>query len=560
MTFKEALKLLKPYRGRMAFVMALAVAISAISATTPFVNRNMIDRGLLQGDIGVVARLVLLIILLQVGGQFIEYLQRKVEIEITNDLGKSLKAGAFSHGLKLKPSYYKEHGFYKTISDALYDISNIMMITNNSLLTIFVIICKCAGAIAGLIVLDWRLSIFVAAIIPFKVWINAAVRKRVERHGERLMKDNKEYNSWLSNILAGIVDIKLWNLRKKVVAEYEGHVETINESSKRLSLLNAKNGFFIAGFDYSWMNLLYVLGAALIAKEWLTFGGLIAFCTFAAYVLSPVNIIMDLRLVLKRIAPSVDGLRGFYELEEENYDASMPMAAATETIEFRDVSLALGGRQILKGFNLTVRGGEKVAIVGENGSGKTTMINLLLRLQEPDSGEILMNGVPISEYNIEDYRRRFSVVCQDVHLFKGTVMENIALDGAGDGAAVEAAAGGPGNDGYSAAMSDERLRFCTEAIEGWDEGYGTEIGSEGAKLSGGERQKIALLRALHRKADVLVLDEPTSNYDKESEDGFDDFIRTDDRYRFCFIITHRDGVVAHMDKVVSLDGVKAECN
>ena len=300
------------------------------------------------------------------------------------------------------------------------------------------------------------------------------------------------------------------------------------------------------------MNLLYVLGAALIAKEWLTFGGLIAFCTFVAYVLSPVNIIMDLRLVLKRITPSVDALRGFHKLEEENYDASLPMAAATETIEFRDVSLALGGRQILNGFNLTVRSGEKVAIVGENGSGKTTLINLLLGLQEPDSGEILMNGVPISEYNIEDYRRRFSVVCQDVHLFKGTVMENI--DVAGDGAAVEAAAGEAGNDGDSAAMSDERLRFCTDAIEGWDDGYNTEIGSEGAKLSGGERQKIALLRALHRKADVLVLDEPTSNYDKESEDGFDDYIRTDDRYGFCFVITHRDGVVAHMDKVVSLDG------
>jgi len=109
---------------------------------------------------------------------------------------------------------------------------------------------------------------------------------------------------------------------------------------------------------------------------------------------------MDLRLVLKRITPSVDALRGFHKLEEENYDASLPLAAATETIEFRDVSLALGGRQILNGFNLTVRGGEKVAIVGENGSGKTTLINLLLRLQEPDSGEILMNGVPISEYNI----------------------------------------------------------------------------------------------------------------------------------------------------------------
>ena len=171
-------------------------------------------------------------IFLQLSGQCIEYMQRRIEINITNDLGKDMKTKAFEHGLKLKPSYFKEQGFFKTISDALYDIAFILQIANSSLLTVFVIICKCIGAMVGLVVLDWQLSIFVAAIVPLKVLLNSAIRKRAEKYSELMMDENKGYNSWLSNILSGIIDIKLWNLEKKTKAEYASHVHAINESTK----------------------------------------------------------------------------------------------------------------------------------------------------------------------------------------------------------------------------------------------------------------------------------------------------------------------------------------
>ena len=538
MTLKEALKMLTPYRRQMMFVIALAIITSAISAVTPFVSSNMIDKGLLAGDIRIVVYLVLLIILLQISGQIVEYLQRKIEIKITNELGKSLKIRAFEHGLKMKPHYFKEEGFYKTISNALFDISGILQITNNSLLTIFVIVCKCVGALVGLFILDWRLSIFVIAILPMKVWLNIQIRKHVEKHSEQFTKDSKAYNAWLSNILFGIIDIKLWNMRKKITNEYASHVQTINESSKRLSLLRAKNNLLITGFEFSWMNALYILGAVLIAREWLTYGGLIAFISFAAYVLSPVNIIMELRLIFKQITPNVEGLKRYYEFEEESYDASLSMSTKTKAIEFKNVSVNLGGRSILQDFNLTVSRGEKVAIVGDNGSGKTTIINLLLRLLEPDKGEIFMDGVLITEYNIEEYRRKFSVVSQDTHLFKGTIKDNIVLD----------------EESSHDADADDRLKFCTEVIEGWEHQYDTDVGSEGVKLSGGERQKVALLRALNRKTDILVLDEPTSNYDIESETEFNRFILEDMNYGFCFIVTHRKDILINMDKVITVEG------
>ena len=536
MTFRNALKMLAPYKVQMMIIMVLALVIAGISAWTPFVSRNMIDDGLLEGNIRIVVELVLVLILLQVLGQFIEYLQRIQEINITNALGKTLKTEAFEHGLKLKPQYFKDEGFFKTIGDALYDISAIMMIANNSLLTIFVIVCKCVGALIGLVILDWRLSIFILAIMPIKLWINLAMRKRIEKNSEQVMDDNKSYNSWFSNILTGIVDIKLWNLEKKVTSEYGDHVGTINESSKKLSLTEAKNQLFTMGWEFAWVQGLYILGAFLIVGEQLTFGGLIAFITFANYVLSPINIILSLKIILNQIRPSVDGLKSFYEMEEENYAAALPIAEKISAIEFRDVAVAFDGRDVIKGFNLKISRGEKVAIVGDNGSGKSTLINLLLRLQEPNSGEVLVNGIPIDDYNIEDYRQKFSVVSQGVHLFKGSVSENIAL----------------GGDFKIHGDRQKQLKFCTDAIKSWENAFETQIGSDGAKLSGGERQKIALLRALSRKSSVLVLDEPTSNYDKESEEEFNRFIRESDEYDFYFIVTHRKDILDYVDKIVTV--------
>jgi ATP-binding cassette subfamily B protein len=538
MTFKSALKMLKPYRARMMAIMALALIISGISAIAPFVSRKMLDDGLLQAQTRTVVSLVLLLILLQVGSQLIEYLQRVQEIKITNDIGEKMKTDVFEHGLKLKPHYFREQNFYKTVSDALYDVSHIMNITNNSFLTFFVIICKFIGAIIGLVILDRRLAIIIIAIIPLKAWLNIVMRRRAEKHNRRVIEDNKNYSRWFSNIISGVVDIKLWGLERKTIKEYSEHIKTINESSKRLSLMTAKNSLFSSSIEYIWVNALYILGAFLIAGDKLTFGGLIAFITFAAYVLGPVNIIMDLRIIMGQITPSVESIKRFYELEEENYSASLPLNDKIETIEFKNVSVFLGGKSIIKNINFKINSGEKVAIIGDNGSGKTTLVSLLLRLHEPTDGEILVNGISISEYGIEDYRRKFSVVTQAIHLFNGTIDENIDLDR---------------KKNVSSVKKYKHLDFCVETIESWDDGYETQVGSEGAKLSGGERQKIALLRALNRQSEILVLDEPTSNYDKESDEEFNRYIQENNDYNFYFIVTHRQKILSGMDRVILLE-------
>ena len=349
------------------------------------------------------------------------------------------------------------------------------------------------------------------------------------------MDVNKDFNLWYANIIQGVTDIKLFNLEKRFSTEYGKHTECINEASKRQSLMTKQNNMISQALETVLSYSLYIIGAVLIAGGNLTFGGLVAFITFTTYVLLPVNILFSLSIILKQITPCVEGLKAFNELEEENYSSDKTIAGKIETIEFKDVTVAFGEREVLKNVNLIINKGEKVAVVGENGSGKSTLMNLLLRFNEPSRGKILINGEPIESYNIIDYRERFGVVTQGVHLFKGTITDNITF----------------GNNDDIRSLEKDGLDFCTEVVHKLEKE--TDVGTEGTKLSGGERQKIALLRAVERNASVLILDEPTSNYDMESCGRFNEFLKHDNTYDYYFVVTHDKEVLECVDKIINVE-------
>lgn len=514
--------------------MLYVLLISIISVVSPFLNSTMIDEGLLKQNLPAVAFFVLMLILLQSLEHIIQYLQTKQEIRLTNALGKDLKIKALSHGLRLRPEHFKEKGFYKTIGDALYDISSIMSITSSNFLVLFVIVCKSVGAAVGLFLLDWRLALFICTLIPVKIGFNTWMRTRAEKLGEDLMHANKSYNTWFSDLLSSVTDIKLWNLYPGKIKEYEGHVERMNQASKNLSLLNAKNTRLMKVIELVFVNSMYLFGAFLIRGNNLSLGNLFTFFTFSGYLLIPIDIIMDLRIILKQITPSIEGIKAFFNLDEENYASTLLPEPSISRITFQNVSVVYNNRTILKNINFEICRGTKTVIAGDNGSGKTTLLNLLLGLCQPTEGHVLLDGIPISEYNIEEYRKKFSVVTQNIHLFQGSVKENITFDS------------------HSPVACHDQVPFCDEAVKKLEKQYDTPVGSEGAKLSGGEKQKVGLLRALHRKAEILVLDEATSSYDRESEARFQAFLKENRDYPFYFIVTHRKEVLSYADRIIYL--------
>lgn len=516
---------LRPYWKRIVMIIISSFFVSIITAIIPIVNSHMIDEGLIEQKLNSLCFFVLLIFLLQAADKVLQYFQTKQEVIISNLFNKNLKTKVLEHGFRLKPNYIQENGFYKTVSNALYDVSNLVLITTNNFFIILVIVCKAIAAAVGLFIIDWALALFIMTLIPIKILINIYIRKHAEQLNQKLLNANKSYNSWFSNLLSGMIDIKLWDLEKRKVEESKEQIEQINIAAQNLSLLSAKNAMITNILEAGYLNFLYIIGGILILNHNLSLGNLFAVISFSSYLLVPVNAIMDLRIILKQITPNIDSIKKFFALEEENYKEGLLPEKNIEKIDFKNVSVQIGGNNILKNINFTIKKGSKVAIIGANGSGKTTILNLLLRLREPSQGEICFNEIPISQYNVEEYRKKFSVVTQNIHLFSGSVRENVVFDNAKDfGICREA-------------------KFCEDTMKGLEKGLDTQVGIDGTKVSGGEKQKIALARALNRKTDILILDEATASYDRESILLFSEFLEKNQDYDYYFIVSHQTELI-----------------
>jgi ATP-binding cassette subfamily B protein/subfamily B ATP-binding cassette protein MsbA len=219
---------------------------------------------------------------------------------------------------------------------------------------------------------------------------------------------------------------------------------------------------------------------------------------------------------------------------------AIPAPSEVQEIEFRDVSFAYENNNlVLENFQLRVRGGSVIALVGKSGAGKTTVTDLLARFHDPTSGQILLNGLDLRKLTLRSYRNLLGVVQQDVFLFDGTVRENIAY------AERQATL----NDVISAA----KRAHAHEFIDKLPRGYDTIIGERGVKLSGGQRQRLSIARALLADPRILILDEATSNLDTESEQLIQQSLEELLKDRTTFVIAHRLSTVAHADQIVVLE-------
>lgn len=544
MRIQQIILLFRPYRQKIAVVIVSSVFLSVITAVTPIISSQMIDQGLMKQDLQIVTVFAAALILLQILDKVLQYIQTRQEILISNAFGKDLKIKVLRHGFRLKPDYIREYGFFETVSNALYDIGNIVSITSNNFLLILIILCKAIGAALGLYILNWKLALFISSLIPIKILINNYIRKQAEKYNRNLMNANKNYNAWFSSLLSGIIDIKLWNLEKQKTEESKERIEEINKAAENLSVLNARNSMITNIAEAGYLNLLYVIGCVLIEGSSLTLGTLFSVITFAAYLLAPVNTIMDLSVILKQITPNIESLKEYFCLEEENYSSGLLPEKKIEKITFDHISLSIGGNQILKNISFEVKKGCKVAFVGENGSGKTTLLKLLLRLCEPTEGKIFFNVTDIRQYNIEAYRKKFSVVTQDIHLFDGTVKDNIIFENQENKNTEDSSL----EHGFA-----PTTEFLENTILNLERGYETPVGEDGVKVSGGEKQKIALARALNRKTEILVLDEASANYDQESVELLAKFLKQNRDYDYYFIVSHQKELVQNTDMKVYLE-------
>lgn len=392
----------------------------------------------------------------------------------------------------------------------------------------------------NLLSINWRLTLCLLVIVPiiaiFQKNISRSLRKYLPQGQETLEK----MTSTIKESLDGVRVIQSFNLEKvmgqKLVNESEGYIAIRKKIHSRVEIMGPVSEFIATMLILG--VLLYI--STEIANGRATMGSFVAFVTTLVALNQPLKKFQESYVRIQEVIVSAQ--RVYSIIDNPNIvtesTKNLPFPTNWKTIKYNNVSFAYGKELILKNINLTIHRGEKVALVGESGSGKSTIVNLLERFFEPSSGEILIDDISILDINLQDLRKNVALVNQDVFLFSDSIERNIQ---AGD---------------FDRSMSDvpqmAQMANAHDFIMRMPKGYQSLVGDRGNLLSGGEKQRISIARALFKNAPILILDEATSALDTASEIEVQKGLDHLTEGRTALIIAHRLSTIQSADKIVVL--------
>lgn len=411
------------------------------------------------------------------------------------------------------------------------DISSISSIADERLFFVLTKLFSMAGGMIGLFIIDFKLTLLVIGFIPVKLLITRHYIKKRKKYISEYMTARNDFSEWFGNIVGGIVELKLYGHLKQKEKELQEQQETIARKDIGLNMISQLTGSLDNLLVQALQVLIYMVGGIILFHQELTVGSIFAFISYSYYVTGPLFSILNIGYHLADVLPSAKRFYEFMDLEEEADNGKLLVPEKTGDIEFKDVSFSYGeDSRVLEKLSLQIEKGSKVAVVGKNGSGKSTIISLLMRFFEPDSGKIMLGGENIFSYSIESYRNVFSLVSQKVYLFNDTIRFNITL---------------------GLEISEKRLMevisMCDLEKLIQERSMDYMVGNDGAFLSGGQRQKIALARAIIYERPVLILDEATSSADILSESYINTMLETQFHDVTVIMVTHRMNLIRDME-------------
>ncbi len=543
---KRILSYLRPFKKEFILAGLLLAVATAIGFLQPLVIRQITDGGMLAQNLPElfwgVAALALLVLL----NQGAEMAQTRLFVNVHNRSYYTIFQEVFHKLLRLRKSYFEDKNNAEILSCLQMDVSQVASITDRYTVMSVSYVFRIISGLVGLLMISWKLTLIVLAMAPLKVLLVRRLSGKQEKAMDQMIESSRDFSQWFGDNLEGIDEIKLWNLFESRDQAFQAKQKGVLKLQKDSAMIDAWNTLWETLLEWSVTILLYLVGGLLICQGGLTIGSVFAFVSYSWYVTGPVSALLNLKMYFARILPSAKRLFRFLDMEsEQDQGKDQPKGRALglpPRLEFKDVAFSYqADRQILRGASFCVEPGEKVAIVGANGSGKSTILNLLLRFYTPDAGEITADGVPVSQLSLAGYRSLFSVVSQEPYLFLGDIAGNIDLTGRAPAAQVAAAMETSGVTGYTAQMP---------------QGVNTQIGRNGARLSGGEKQKLAVARALLKNAPVVILDEATSGFDAESDTYLHQVIVNQMAGKSVVMITHHYEHLEGMDRVYRLkDGL-----
>lgn len=534
------------HKKNLFFIFICLILMSVLSFLQPLIIREITDNGMMGKNMENVLKFSFFLVLAGMLCQAFDLLQVKLFAKVHNGISSSLYKQAYWKMDRMSIKYYSENSSAEVLQMLNSDIGNIASVADHLMTVSITSALQAFGGIIGLFLLDWRMTILIVLLIPVKLLLVYYFSIKKNYAFAEMIKNNRLFSAWLGECIDGIREMKLWNLFHARYVEFIKIQKYAMDSYKKNRVLDKYKMMSISLVDILSSAMIYVLSSFMIVKGDFTIGSAFAFVTYSAYVANPISFLLDIKYYFAQIEPSINRFSEFLNLPEEKLGANMQQnisrqEAVAGKVPILEVEKIVFGYEeklpILNDLTLTVQSGEKIAIIGENGSGKSTFLNLLLGFYQPESGVIKLNGVPVATLGIENVRKKIAVVCQNSYFFKGTIEENVNPDRK---ATLERVMWACENSG------------AMDFISKFENGLQQFTGQDGEKLSGGQKQKLAVARALTKEADILILDEPTSEFDMESNKEVINFICKYLTQKTIILVTHRHEELECIEKVYRL--------
>ncbi len=536
---RRMLTFLRPYRFRVALASLCLLLEKGAELAGPMLIGAALDAALVDRDLASLDRFVFLFL----GTVLIAFLFNYVQTLTVHQTGQQamhdLRQTLFTHILRQDVAFFDKNSVGRLMTRVINDVENLNELFSTGLVAFLGDTVTLVGIAAALLWLDWRLALLTFLMAPALVFLTAAYRRRARANYRESRRVLARLNAYLQEHISGMATVQAFGQELRTLDRFHEINTRYRDLLVRSVRYNAAFFPLVEILSALSVGLVFAAGGWLAGAGGVAVGQVVAFILYVQRAYLPVRDLAEKYNVFQAAMASGERIVTMLDTRPTLVDPATPRASSPfrGEVEFQNVSLEyVPGEPVLRDVSFRVAPGEKVALVGATGAGKTSMISLLCRFYDVTAGRILMDGIDIREWDRETLRRHLGLVLQDVFLFSGDIAGNIGLYDPRIGAeAVEAAARRVHAGGFIGRLPG---------------GYAEPVQERGATLSQGERQLLAFARALAFDPRVLILDEATSSVDTETERLIQEALRTLLEGRTALIVAHRLSTVRFVDRIL----------